>query len=470
MPITDTTLYRNRDEIVASMLSALLAAIPDAYTGEDGVLAIIFQVEGGQLENLYLAHQLLLEDMFIQTASYDALLLHGAQFGLQPDIGLQSTGTLTFEGAGGTYIPVATEVGYDPGGGLDVIYFLTTTDGTIPNPGDPAAPTAAVNATAGNLSGTYEYAVTFVTAGGETLPSPVSNAVNPINQQVNLTGIPLGGPGTTARNIYRDRNGLGNWRLVATISNNTATTFTDNVTNATHDANPVMPTDDTAHRVTVNGQAEDTGTNGNVAAGAITELSGAPSDVIGVTNPTAFVGGTEPEDTEDFRQRLLAFAQNPYTGSPADLVTWATAVPGVDSATVFPNTPTAGTVTVRIAGPDGIVPDAATVTAAQDALDAQDLANVTIVVTTFTAVATNVTVQVVLDSAYTLSDVLQSVTDAIANYINSLDVGGTLYVSGIVDAVFSLPGIVDVIVTTPATNQTTAATSKRTPGTITVTT
>lgn len=470
MPIADTTLYRQQQEIVADMLGQLLAAIPDAYTGDDGVLSIIFQIEAGQLENLYLAHQLLLEDMFIQTASYEALLLHGAQYGLQPNIGTQATGTLTFEGVGGTFIPTGTEVGYDPGGGLDEIFFMTTADGTVPNPGDPTAPTAAINATAGNLSGTYEYMVTFVTAGGETLPSPVSNPVSPVNQQVDLTAIPIGGTGTTKRRIYRDRNGLGNWRMIAEIANNTATTYTDNITSAAHDAGAQAPVVDTAHQVTVAGQAEDPGTEGNVGIGAITDLTNAPTDVIAVTNPTAFTGGTEPEDTEDFRVRLLAFAQNPYTGSASDLKTWAEAVDGVDSATVFPNTPAAGSVTVRIAGPNGTVPSGAVVTAVQDALNAQDLANATIIVSTFTAVSTDVTVQVTLDSSFTLSDVLQSVTDAIANYINGLDAGGTLYISGIIAAVKSLTGIVDVVVSVPATNQTTAATSKRVPGTITVTT
>lgn len=470
IPITDTTLYRTRDQIVADMLADLLAAVPDAHTGEDGVLSIVFQIEAGQLENLYLAHQLLLEDMFIQTASYDALLLHGAQFGLQPDIGSVATGTLSFEGEGGTFVPTGSEAGYDPGGGLDVVYFITTEDGTIPNPGSPSAPTAAINATAGNLSGTYEYAVTFVTADGETLMSPVSNAISPSAQQANLTAIPIGGPGVTARNIYRDRNGAGNWRLVGTLSNNTATTFTDNVSNATHDSNPAAPTDDTAHRVTVAAQAEDTGTDGNVAVGAVTEVTQAPSDVIGVTNLDAFTGGTEPEDTEDFRARLLAFAQNPFTGSVDDLKFWAEQVDGVETATVFPNTPGAGQVTVRIAGPDGVVPTSDVISATLDSLNTLDLANVTITVTTFTSVATNVTVQVVLDSSYTLSDVIQSVTDAIANYINDIDVGGTLYRSGIIDAVFGLPGILDVIVSVPATNLTTASTSKFTPGTITVTT
>ena len=469
MPIVDTSMYRTADDVVADMIAQLLAAIPDAYTGDDGVISIVFKIEAGQLENLYLANQLLLEDLFIQTASYQALLRHGEQYGLSPDLGAQSLGTLTFQGDGGTYVPIGSEVGYDPGGGLDVIYFLTTTDGTIPNPGTPTAPTAAINATAGNLTGTYEWAVTFVTASGETLASPVSNPISPSAQQANLTNIPLGGVGTTARNIYRDKNGAGNWRRVAVIANNTATTLTDNVNDATHDTGALQPTVDTAHMVTVNGQSEDSGADTNVALGTISELTNAPSDLIGVNNPTAFTGGTDPEDTEDFRARLLEFVQNPQTGSVNDLVEWAEGVDGVAQATAVPNVPSAGQVTVYISGPGGAIPSGTVIANVLAALQAQDLANITINVSTFTAVPTNVTVDVTTDPAYTLADVTAAVQTAISDYINNLDTGATLYLSGIVDAVFGLPGITDVTVTTPSTNQTTGSTSKRTVGTITVT-
>ena len=468
MPITDTTMYRERAEIFAEMVANLLAAIPDAYTGDDGVAAILMQIQAGQLENLYLANQLLLEDMFIQTASYQALLWHGEQYGLSPEIGQQSSGTLMFTGSGGVYVPVGAEVGYDPGGGLDVIYFQTTTDGTIPNPGTPNALTAAVSATAGNLTGTYEYRVTFVTASGETLPSVDSNPVSPAAKQVNLTAIPIGGVGTTARNIYRDKNGAGNYRLIGTLSDNTTTILTDNVTDAAHDAAAAMPTVDTAHSVTVSGQSEDPGSDTNVGVGTITELTNSPTGLTDVTNPTGFTGGTEPEDTEDFRARLLTFVQNPHSGSAADLVMWAQDVDGVEDATAFPNTPSAGSVTVRISGPGGSVPGSDVVTAVQNALNAQDLANITIVVATFTPLATNVAVTTTLDPAYALGDVSPSVVNAITAYINNLAVGGTFYITGIIDAIIGLPGILDVAVTTPSSNQTTPATSKRTPGTITV--
>jgi uncharacterized phage protein gp47/JayE len=469
MPISDVSMYRSRSDILTEMLAQLVAAIPDAYVGEDGNWRITFEIEAGQLENLYLAHQLLLEDSFISTASYTALLRHGETYQLAPKEGTPSTGLLKFEGPGATFVDIGTEVAYDPGGGLDPIFFETTSSGTIPNPGNPTAPTVAINATAGNLNGLYEYEVTFITASGETLPSPISASVSPVNQQVNLTVIPLGGTGTSQRKIYRRKNGAGDFRLVTTINDNTTTVYTDNITDATVNGNPLAPTTDTAHAVVVNGQAQAPGVEGNVIIGGISILSDAPASLTGVVNTTAFVGGSEPEDTEDFRQRLLTAIQNPQTGSPADLKAAAENVVGVETASVFENTPTAGTTTVRIAGPGGIIPDTTVQANVLAALLAVGYANMGIVVGTFTAVPTNVTVDVTTSGTFTLGDVTASVQQAITDYINSLPVGVTLRRSWIVDAVIGLNGIDDVDVTTPATNQATAATEKRTPGTITVT-
>lgn len=94
----------------------------------------------------------------------------------------------------------------------------------------PIAPTVAINAAAGNLNGAYKYRITFVKSG-ETLGGIVSSTVSPVSQQVDLTAIPLGLSGTTARKIYRTAAGGadGSQKLVATLSDNTTTTYTDNV-------------------------------------------------------------------------------------------------------------------------------------------------------------------------------------------------------------------------------------------------
>jgi uncharacterized phage protein gp47/JayE len=104
----------------------------------------------------------------------------------------------------------------------------------------------------------------------------------------------------------------------------------------------------------------------------------------------------------------------------------------------------------------------------QSVLDEQDYANMTIVVSSFTALPTAVTVATTLQTGFTLAAVTSSVQTAISNYITALGAGETLRVAGIVDSVFGLAGIADVVVTVPAANQTTPAASKRTPGVITV--
>ena len=472
MPIDSDTFFRERQVILSEMLAALVSAVPDAYTGEDGIMRIMFEIEASQLESLFLANQLVLEDMFIQHASIGALRMHGIERGLPILTGLSSTGALRFTGTAGTYIPIESNVAANPGETSQVIYFITTQDGTIPNLGVPIAPTANVGP-AGALTGLYEYVVTFASVSGETLPSSDSNAINPNNEQISLSAIPLGGVGTTQRKIYRQKNGVGPYYLVATIADNTTMTYTDNMDDATAATRPTVPTVDTSNVLIVSAQAESPGLDGNVAANTITELTNVPAGVLSVSNPAPFTGGTDEEDTERYRQRLLEWVRNPQSGSPDDLKAWAESIPGVESATVFPNnnlgTPQNGHVTVRISGPGGLTPSADLIESVQGYLQSQDMANITIHTAAFTAVPTDVAVDVTLEGTFTLNDVIPSVQVAIQEYVNNLEVGATLYVSGIVDAVFGLPGISDVVVTNPATNLTTPADAKRSAGVITVT-
>lgn len=101
-------------------------------------------------------------------------------------------------------------------------------------PPSPAPIVGLAGLGAGNLSnGTYKYKVTFVTVSGETDASAESLGVtvvnNATNGQVAVNSIPLGLAGTTSRRLYRTvANGLI-FKLLTTIANNTATTFTDNV-------------------------------------------------------------------------------------------------------------------------------------------------------------------------------------------------------------------------------------------------
>lgn len=92
------------------------------------------------------------------------------------------------------------------------------------------APTATAQAGGTNLTGQYQYVITFGNATVESSPSPLSNTVTPNAQEVALTAIPVSSdPQVTLRNIYRVGGTLADFLLVGTINDNTTTTFTDNL-------------------------------------------------------------------------------------------------------------------------------------------------------------------------------------------------------------------------------------------------
>lgn len=99
--------------------------------------------------------------------------------------------------------------------------------------GTPKACTAALAGLgAGNVnSGVHYYKITFVSASGESSGGATSNSVTTTagNGQVALSSIPLGIDGTTARKIYRTEAGGTSYKLLATLSDNTTTTYADNI-------------------------------------------------------------------------------------------------------------------------------------------------------------------------------------------------------------------------------------------------
>lgn len=100
----------------------------------------------------------------------------------------------------------------------------------------PSAPTAALisPAVAGNVdNGAHRYAVTFVTADGETELGEVTAAVTvadkTVNGKVSLTALPLGGSAVTSRKLYRTAAGGTTYLSLATLADNTTLVYTDNI-------------------------------------------------------------------------------------------------------------------------------------------------------------------------------------------------------------------------------------------------
>ena len=96
---------------------------------------------------------------------------------------------------------------------------------------------ALAGAGAGNVeNGAHRYVVTFVTSDGETQAGDISAAVTvadkTVNGKISLSAIPLGGSLVTSRKIYRTVAAGTAYLLLATIADNTTTTYTDNIADA----------------------------------------------------------------------------------------------------------------------------------------------------------------------------------------------------------------------------------------------
>lgn len=100
-----------------------------------------------------------------------------------------------------------------------------------------AGPTTGANlaeGASGNLSGTYRYKFTFAILDGDDVvtESPFSTVSSPLtvaSKQIDLSSIDTSGTaGVNARRIYRTTNGGTDYFLLATISDNSTTTYSDN--------------------------------------------------------------------------------------------------------------------------------------------------------------------------------------------------------------------------------------------------
>lgn len=115
-------------------------------------------------------------------------------------------------------------------GKLDVQGSLNFTSFTAPGVVTAGTPSAGGSCTAG----THSYKVTFTSVGpGETTGSSTSNVITCVNttgQTVGISGIPLGPKGTVSRKLYRTVAGnAGNYKLLATIADNTTTVYSDTI-------------------------------------------------------------------------------------------------------------------------------------------------------------------------------------------------------------------------------------------------
>ncbi len=120
-----------------------------------------------------------------------------------------------------------------------------------------SAPTLAqISGSALNV-GSYQYAVSFLTQGGETLPSPLASiSLSAGNQAVQITAIPTGAGlsspgalsinGVIGRNLYRTLAGGSALYLLTTLSDTFTTGYMDTLPDSQLASRPPVPTINTS--------------------------------------------------------------------------------------------------------------------------------------------------------------------------------------------------------------------------------
>ena len=94
-----------------------------------------------------------------------------------------------------------------------------------------AAPTAApdrAEGSAGAMTGSFYYTVSFITADGETEAYRDAQAITVTAKRVLLSAIPIGPTGVTGRRLWRGDNAGYEYKQLALINDNTTTTYEDN--------------------------------------------------------------------------------------------------------------------------------------------------------------------------------------------------------------------------------------------------
>ena len=183
-------------------------------------------------------------------------------------------------------------------------------------------------------------------------------------------------------------------------------------------------------------QAESAGSAGNAAVQTVTVLTQAPVGVAGVTNPAAFVGGSDGETDEALRQRVLdSFVRLPNGANAAFYEQRALSHAGVRAVSVIPRESGIGTVGVVIAA-DGGIPDAALVAEVQ--ADIQKVREIAVDVTVRapTAQVVNVTAKLKPKAGVAFATARAAVTSAVRAYFTGALLGRRLYRAALGDVIY----------------------------------
>lgn len=189
------------------------------------------------------------------------------------------------------------------------------------------------------------------------------------------------------------------------------------------------------------------GTIGNVSEGSVSVLLGSINGIKSVTNKEDFKGGTDIEDEEHFRERVLVAEQeDKLSGASSDYIRWAKEVDGVGYAYVVPEWAGAGTVKVLILDKNRKAATQELINKVQEYIypnvedgqnrDGKAPIGAIVTIATPQTLLINVKASFVFSNGFSQETVLNILKNKIDKYLDKIDIGGTVSYN----AIYSLTG------------------------------
>ncbi|VFC53526.1 putative baseplate J-like protein [Clostridioides difficile] len=198
--------------------------------------------------------------------------------------------------------------------------------------------------------------------------------------------------------------------------------------------------------VDIKAECRETGTIGNVSQNTVTVLLGSISGIKSVTNKEDFKGGTDIEDEEHFRERvLIAEQEDKLSGASSDYIRWAKEVDGVGYAYVVSEWNGAGTVKVLILDKNRKAATQELINKVQEYIyplnvegnrDGKAPIGAIVTIATPQTLLINVKASFVFSNGFSQETVLNILKNKIDKYLDKIDIGGTVSYN----AIYSLTG------------------------------
>ena len=181
------------------------------------------------------------------------------------------------------------------------------------------------------------------------------------------------------------------------------------------------------------------GTVGNVAKNTIKILLKSIPGIESISNPEDFKNGTEIEEEESFRERVLeAYRNEPLSGAPRDYKRWAKEVAGVGNVYPQPEWNGPGTVRVLVLDSNGKPANEELLRKVRlhiigiesDGKNENDdgLSPIGAFVTIGTpdVITINISATFIIDSSFDIDNIIKGIKDQVGKYLQDIEIGGVV--------------------------------------------